>query len=144
MREIKSYSYSETSWRESLRDIQKIIIEEGVEKISTRAFAECTRLEQLTIPASVKTIGDFAFTYCYCGDRTINGGRNIFWSLDDGTLMIKKNPAAKSDADFTTGYETWQVVEGNITGVKIERGIVPSKRFFDWLSRMGDGVTVSF
>ena len=142
--EIKSYSYSETPWRDSLRDIQKIIIEEGVEKISANAFAECKRLEQLTIPVSVKTIGDGAFTYCYCGDRKINDGQNVVWSLEDGTLMIKKNPAAKNESNFSTGYETWQVVEGNITGVKIERGIVPSKRFFDWLSRMGDGVEVSF
>ena len=142
--EIKSYSYEATPWRDSLRDIQRIIIEDGVRKIDANAFAECTRLEQLTIPASVKTIGDGAFTFCYCGDRTINGGRNVIWSLEDGTLMIKKNPAAKNESNFSTGYETWQVVEGNITGVKIERGIVPGKNFFDWLGRMGDGVSVAF
>ena len=142
--EIKSYSYEATPWRDSLRDIQRIIIEDGVRKIAANAFAECTRLEQLTIPASVKTIGDGAFTFCYCGDRTINGGRNVIWSLEDGTLMIKKNPAAKNESNFSTGYETWQVVEGNITGVKIERGIVPAKNFFDWLGRMGDGVSVAF
>lgn len=142
--EIKSYSYEATPWRDSFRDIQKIIIEDGVKKISANAFAECKRLEQLTIPASVHTIGDGAFTFCYCGDRKINGGQNIIWSLEDGTLMIKKNPAAQAESNFSTGYETWQVVEGNIKAVKIERGIVPSKNFFDWLGRMGDGVTVSF
>ncbi|MBD3879212.1 MAG: leucine-rich repeat domain-containing protein [Quinella sp. 1Q5] len=142
--EIKSYSYEETPWRDRLSDIQRIIIEDGVKKISANAFAECTRLEQLTIPASVKTIGDGAFTFCYCGDRTINGGRNVIWSLEDGTLMIKKNPAAKNESNFSTGYETWQVIEGNITGVKIERGIVPAKNFFDWLARMGEGVAVAF
>ena len=142
--EIKSYSYEATPWRDSFRDIQRIIIEDGVKKISANAFAECTRLEQLTIPASVKTIGDGAFTFCYCGDRTINGGRNVVWSLEDGTLMIKKNPAAKNESNFSTGYETWQVVEGNIAGVKIERGIVPANSFFDWVNRMGDGVSVTF
>lgn len=142
--EIKSYSYEETPWRDSFRDIQRIIIEDGVKKIAANAFAECTRLEQLTIPVSVKTIGDGAFTFCYCGDRTINGGRNVIWSLEDGTLMIKKNPAAKNESNFSTGYETWQVVEGSITGVKIERGIVPANSFFDWVNRMGDGVSVAF
>ena len=142
--EIKSYSYEATPWRDSFRDIQRIIIEDGVKKIAANAFAECTRLEQLTIPVSVKTIGDGAFTFCYCGDRTINGGRNVIWSLEDGTLMIKKNPAAKNESNFSTGYETWQVVEGSITGVKIERGIVPAKNFFDWVNRMGDGVSVTF
>ena len=129
VREIKNYSYDKIPWFESLNLIQKIVIEEGVEKISANAFSECTRLEQLTITASVKTIGDLAFTYCYCGERTINNGRNVTWSLEDGILMIKKNPAAKSD--FSTGYETWQVVEKNIKSVKVERGVVPGKRFFD-------------
>lgn len=144
VREIESYSYSATPWGDSLRDIQKIIIEDGVEKISARAFENCTRLEQVIISASVKSIGDFAFTICYCGNRKINSGTNVIWSLEDGVLMIKKNPAAKSDADFSTGYETWEVVEKNITGVKIERGIVPGKRFFDWLAHMGNSVQVSF
>ena len=142
--EIKSYSYEATPWRDSFRDIQRIIIEDGVKKISARAFDDCTRLEQLTIPASVKTIGDGAFTFCYCGDRKINSGKNVVWSLDDGTLTLKKNPAAKSDVDFSTGYETWQVIEKNITSIKIERGIVPSKRFFDWLNKSGVNVSVSF
>ena len=142
--EIKDYSSEEAPWVDSLSSIQKIVIEEGVEKIAAHAFDDCTRLEQLIIPASVKTIGDFAFTFCYCGDRKINGGKNVIWSLTDGKLIIKKNPAAQSDADFSTGYETWNVIEKNITGIKIERGVIPSKNFFEWLTRMGNDIKVSF
>ena len=33
---------------------------------------------------NVKTVGDFAFTICYCGDKRIDDGRNVFRSLNDG------------------------------------------------------------
>ena len=144
VREIKSSSYEETLWRDYLNKIQKIVIEDGVEEISANAFKDCTALEQLIIPASVKTIGDFAFAFCYCGERKINNGKNVIWSLDNGVLLIKKNPAAKSDADFSTGFESWQVVEKNITSVKVERGIVPGKRFFDWLYGLNSNIPVTF
>lgn len=134
--EIKDYSREEPPWLDSLQNIQKIIIEDGVEKISANAFIDCKRLELLTIPASVKTIGNLAFTACYCGNRLENGGRNVFWSLNEEILMIRKNPAVKSEANFSTGFETWEVVEKNITSVKIERGIVLGKRFFEWLNRL--------
>lgn len=144
VREIKDYSTEKPLWNDYLNNIQKIIIEEGVQKVSTNAFSNCLHLEHLIIPASVKTIGDFAFTISYCGERTINNGKNVIWSLDNGVLLIKKNPAVKSDADFSTGFESWQVVEKNIKSVKIERGIVPCKRFFDWLTRQPYGNKLSF
>lgn len=140
--EIKDYSKEKPPWIDSLEDIQRIVIEDGVEKIAANSFIECTRLEQVIIPASVKTIGDFAFTSCYCGERTVNNGKNVIWSLDSGVLMIKKNPDAKSDADFSTGYEMWNVAEKNVTSIKIERGVIPSKQFFDWLAKMGNNVSV--
>jgi hypothetical protein len=142
VREIKDYSQEKPPWVDSLEDIQRIVIEEGVEKISANAFAAFYRLEHIVIPASVNTIGDFAVSFCYCGDRRIDGGKNVIWSLDNGVLMIKKNPDAKSDADFSTGYEMWNVAEKNVTSIKIERGVIPSKQFFDWLAKMGDNVSV--
>ena len=144
IREIKYYPYKDLPWNDNVSNIQRIVIEDGVEKIAAHAFEECTRLELVTISASVKTIGDLAFTFSYCGNRAVNGGRNVFWSLENGTLTIKKNPAVKSGADFSTGYETWEIVEKNIKAVKIERGIIPDKRFFDWLARMGNDIKVSF
>ena len=144
MCKIKNYSNENPPWGDSRRIIQKIVIEDGVKKIYSYAFADCTRLEKLTIPVTVKTIGDFAFTVSYCGDRLVNNGRNVFWSLNNGTLILKKNPAAKSDDDFSTGYETWKVVEKNIKGVKIERGIVLGKRFYNWLEHMNSDLPVAF
>ena len=134
--EIKDYSHENPPWFKKRHDIFKIVIEEGVEKISTNAFNECIRLEELILPLSVKTIGDFAFTFCYCGDKKYNGGKNVIWSLEDGVLLIKKNPAAKNETNFSTGYEIWNVAEKNIKSVRIERGVTPSKRFYDWLNKI--------
>lgn len=142
--EIKAYSYEETPWRDSLNEIQRIIIEEGVEKISARAFEECRRLELLTIPASVKTIGDMAFSFCYCGNRLANGGKNVYWTLEDGVLNLKKNPTVRGDADFSTGAVTWLAVEKNITGIKLEAGVVPKEKFFEWLGRRSNAMQIAF
>lgn len=144
VRMIKDFSREKPPWLDRILDIQKIIVEEGVEKISANAFIDCKRLELLTIPASVKTIGDMAFTACFCGNRFENGSRNVFWCVEDGVLVFKKNPAAKSDADFSTGSVSWLPVEKNITGFKLEPGVVPKEKFFEWLSKRGNALQASF
>ncbi|MBD3879481.1 MAG: leucine-rich repeat domain-containing protein [Quinella sp. 1Q5] len=142
--EIKAYSYEETPWRDSLNDIQRIIIGDGVEKISARAFIECRRLELLTIPASVKTIGDMAFSFCYCGDWRANGGKNVYWTLEDGVLNLKKYPTVRGDADFSTGAVSWLALDKNITGIKLEEGVLPKEKFFEWLTKRGNAMQIAF
>ncbi len=142
-REIPFYRYGELPWVGSVNAIQHIVIEEGVEKISANAFSECTRLELLTIPASIKTIGDFAFRFCYCGNRDVNGGKNVIWSLDDGILTFKKNPAVRNAADCSIGVVSWRAVDKNISGVKLERDVIPDKKFFDWRKSLSRDVPVS-
>ena len=144
VRVIKNFSAVEPPWVDNLRDILNIVIENGVEEISAHAFEDCKRLEQVTFPASVKTVGDFAFTICYCGDKRVNGGRNVFWSLNDGILTLKKNPAAKVDADFSTGFVTWLPLERNITGVRLDDGVKPTEKFLTWLMRRTVGKQISF
>ncbi|MBE8953585.1 MAG: leucine-rich repeat protein [Quinella sp. 1Q7] len=144
VRVIKNFSAVEPPWSSSLLDILNIVIADGVEEISAHAFEDCKRLEQVTFPASVKTVGDFAFTICYCGSRLVNGGRNVFWSLNDGILTLKKNPAAKVDADFSTGFVTWLPLERNITGVKLADGVKPTEKFLTWLMRRTVGKQISF
>lgn len=145
--DIKAYSYEETPWRDSLNDIQRIIIENGVEEISARAFIECRRLELLTIPASVKTIGDMAFSFCYCGNGLANGGRNVYWTLENGVLNLKKNLTVRGDADFSTGAVTWLAIDKNIKnikGIKLEAGVVPKEKFFEWLGRRSNALQIAF
>ena len=141
---IKDYSEEVPPWNDYLRDVQRVIVEDGVTEIAAHAFRNCVALEHVTIPASLETIGDGAFTFSYCGEWNVNNRKNIIWSLERGTLIIKKNPNAANETDFSIGDIAWKDIEKNIQAVRIERGIVPGKNFFDWLGRMGDGVAVSF
>lgn len=131
--EIEDFSSKNSPWFNKLKNIQKIIIAEGVQKISANAFIDCFHLEHIKIPASVKTIGDLAFMISYCGERTANGSRNVIWSLDNGTLVLKKNPAASKESDFSIGEITWRAIEKNIKQIKIECGVMPRNSFFEWL-----------
>ena len=142
--EIKDYSTEKPLWNDYLNSIQKIIIEDGVKSISANAFSNCIHLEHLKIPSSLKTIGDFAFTFSFCGDRNINGGKNVFWSLDDGVLLIRKNPDSPPDSDFSVSDVSWKDIEQNICSVKVERGIIPNKNFFEWLAGLKNNIQVSF
>ena len=61
-------NYSETKlppWftEELVPKIKKIIIEKGITHIGDYAFAGCAFVEYIEIPKSVKTIGEFPFTY---------------------------------------------------------------------------------
>lgn len=142
VREIKFFPYSKIPWLKHLHDIQRIVVGDGVEKIAAQAFEECKRLEMVTLPASVKTIGDMFSSLSFCGDRSVNGGRNVFWCLEDGVLVLKKNPAAVGE-DFSTGFASWTFADKNIRGVKLETGIKPTEKFFAWLSSH-DGAAISF
>ncbi len=142
VREIKFFPYGQIPWLKHLHDIQRIVVGDGVEKIAAQAFEECKRLELVTLPASVKTIGDMFASVSFCGDRFVNGGRNVFWCLEDGVLVLKKNPAAVGD-DFSTGFASWIFADKNIRGVKLEPGIKPTENFFAWLSSH-DGAAISF
>ena len=138
-----SFDAEKPPWVDGLDVIQKIVFADGVRKIPARAFLNCLRLEQIEIPASVTTIGGEAFTICYCGDKSVNGGKNVFWCLEDGVLILKKNPAADGD-NFSTGFASWRQVTKNIKSVKVERGIVPNQNFFEWLGQLNSSVPVSF
>jgi hypothetical protein len=142
--EIKDYSTEKPLWNDYLNSIQKIIIEDGVKSVSANAFSNCIHLEHLKIPSSLKTIGDFAFTFSFCGDRNVNGGKNVFWSLDDGVLLLKKNPDSPPDSDFSVSDVSWKDIEQNICFVKVERGIILNKNFFEWLVGLKNNIPVSF
>ena len=51
-------------WYPQRDNIKKVIIENGVTKIGSYAFCECSDLTSITIPNSVTSIGFLAFAYC--------------------------------------------------------------------------------
>ena len=61
--EMKDYS-SQTPWYAFASKITAIIIEDGVTSIGSYAFFRSTKVNNVTIPGSVKTIGDHAFDNC--------------------------------------------------------------------------------
>ena len=135
--EIKTFS-NETI---SLENIRKIVIVEGVEKISERAFIGCKNVNEVIIPDSVTTISDLAFTVSFCGNSAVNGGKNVFWCLEDRILILKKNPIEKDiNTDFSIGAVSWRFVNENIRGFKLESGIVPNKTFLDWFIQRSKSV----
>ena len=141
--EIEYYS-SSPPWKDSLNEIKKIVIVNGVEKIAANSFADCINLKKIVIPASVKDIDDGAFVFSFCGNSAVNDGKNIFWCLEDGILVIKKNPAVKDiNNDFSMGEVSWGAIEKNIRGFKLGSGIVPNKIFFNWFIQRGKTMKLS-
>lgn len=47
------------------RGIESVVIPEGVESIGTRSFANCPLSDGVSLPSSLKTIGNSAFVGCY-------------------------------------------------------------------------------
>ncbi len=52
------------TWKNVLNKTKAVMIEDGVESISARAFSGCNTLTSVTIPDSVTTIGEMAFSGC--------------------------------------------------------------------------------
>lgn len=60
----QNYFHSTIPWFESINNIHRIVIEDGVTSIGDNAFGKIYNLKSVTIPGSVKRIGECAFKYC--------------------------------------------------------------------------------
>ncbi len=56
--------HNQAPWQQSVASIQSVVIEAGVTKIGTYAFAGCPALANVDIPDSLTTIGSGAFYSC--------------------------------------------------------------------------------
>ena len=56
--------YSTTApWSDYRTSIRKVVIGNGVTSVGKRAFYGCQNIQQISLPDSLKTIGEYAFTY---------------------------------------------------------------------------------
>jgi hypothetical protein len=68
--EGKTYTIS------NIRGVRDVILSEGFLNINDDAFSYCWSLTSITIPGSVKNIGNYAFAEC-CNLKTVNLGEGI-------------------------------------------------------------------
>ncbi len=63
--DMLEFDYNSTSnWRNNTSVINKVVIENGVTSIGSRAFEGCSNLTRITIPTSVTSIGNATFSKC--------------------------------------------------------------------------------
>ena len=61
---IKNYLYSNSPCEEKIKNVEKVIIKEGITSIGDWVFYGCSSLANVEIPNSVTSIGESAFSGC--------------------------------------------------------------------------------
>ena len=107
------------------RGLEKVIIQEGVENIGIFAFNGCKKLKDVTLPDSLKSIGDNAFQYtklydvfdyswdvCYIGNHVIRANENTI----SGAYRIRAGIKTIADNAFSACDD--------LTSIEIPDGVV--------------------
>ena len=76
--------------------LQKVTINEGVEKICSCAFDCCENLQVIYLPKSLKTLEEFSFSNCKLLKEVHFSGSNLEWEKID-----KQQNWNKNSGDFT-------------------------------------------
>jgi len=100
---IYGNGYVDYRWEGNTR-IKELIIQEGITGIERDAFSRCINLEKITLPASLKSIGEWAFNGCsnvkeahitdlaaFCSIEYGEGASNVF-SYEPGVLYLNGEP----------------------------------------------------
>ena len=109
--------------------LQTIMLPDSIRSIETDAFNGCSLLRDLTIPAKVSTIGENAFTGSGITKFTMASAvpadidaAKAFAGLNDSTYIIYVPDSAVTD------YKTkWAAVADHINGISQRRGLVVVK-----------------
>lgn len=86
---------------DSCRELRKVVLNEGLQKIGSSAFLKCYLLESITLPSTVTEIGKYAFNLCTSlREVVLNKGlrkiRNVaFW--DCSSLQSIAIPSTVSE-----------------------------------------------
>ncbi len=94
-----SSSWKPTPWSNSVTEIKKVVIEEGVTSVGSDAFEDCSNLTEVEIPESVTSIGDYAFCYCDSLKRVLVHSENVTYGDD---VFYYSNPVLIGYENSTT------------------------------------------
>lgn len=139
VKKIEGYAFSETSWltkkskqrKDKLVIINHILVDgtkakgkvkipKGVNVITERAFFENTKVSSITIPSTVKTVGEYAFAFTNIKKITFpksvkNIGVGALYGcpkLKEVTILNRKAKIMRSD-----GYEGDTIFDGMSSGL---------------------------
>ena len=82
------------------RNVSKVVVEEGVTYIGANAFGNLmgtgpsNRIESLSIPSTVTSIGEGALPYNYLQKVTVAAGNSVYYA-EDGVLFSRSNGGAE-------------------------------------------------
>ena len=105
-------------WYSERYSITKVVINEGVTRIGRNSFLNCSSLSSVSIPASVKSIGDEAFWFCCNLKKIALGEGSGSFALDNGVLMSKDGtklilyPASRTGAAYTVPSTVSEICSG--------------------------------
>ena len=102
--------------------IKKVVIQEGVTSIASQAFYNLSNVTEVSIPASVTSIGDRAFSACHKLENIYVSADNENFSSEDGILYNKSGlwlicyPAGKTQESFSMPDKVAQINPGAFEG----------------------------
>ncbi len=129
------YLYLETTINSATTDLKTATVEEGCKFIAPSAFAECHYLRNVTIPASVMSIGEGAFFDCWNLESITVDARNADYKDIDGNLYSKggatliQYAVGKTEESFTvpnvvTAIGAYAFYGNDLRTVTIPNGIM--------------------
>ncbi len=118
---MADYDYKELPWYNSTKSVTALVIQEGVTHIGDHSFMTC-KMESVYIPASVKTIGAYAFKNCFnLKDVTFADGSQVT-ELGDGSFQSAAFEQITIPASVTSiGFGALDVIF-SLTDIFIEEG----------------------
>ncbi len=116
------YDYIDTAvpWSTYLPMISEIMIGDGVQSIGAYAFAGCTAVEHVLLPAKLQTVGAYAFrdwtsaqTIEFCGGVDILTMMDAVWNSKLDASVCFRYGSYEQDHDLTNGKEplVWTLVD---------------------------------
>lgn len=118
---------------EGCRNLTSVTLEEGILRINGGAFG-CTGATELTIPASVEYMHEWALTEMYnAAAFTVAEGNQTYWNDEEGVIYTAKGdgskvlfryPAAR-EGSYTIAPDTKEIGSNSFGGAKVNSVTIP-------------------